>query len=156
MATDRNTPHPLGRLIREVQHANGWSYADISSNARNAGRSLSRSRVESLRNDPLTSIGIKAIEALAAGLSVAPDRVAAAAVESMGYRPEPTDSALTAADALDSDPQLSAAMRRVLIAALEAAHQEFHSIGGTTKPASRKSQPRSSDNNLEDIAADDT
>lgn len=156
MTTAPTQPHALGRLIREVQQANGWSYADISANARQAGRSLSRSRVESLRNDPLTSIGIKAIEALAAGLSVAPDRVAAVAVESMGYRPQPADSALSAAEALGNDPLLSAQMRRVLTAALAAAHAEFHASAGSAPSTDHSRQTSlTGDSTLEDIAADD-
>jgi transcriptional regulator with XRE-family HTH domain len=112
----------LGRLIAEVQAANRWSYADIAENARLAGRRLSKSRVESLRNARLPSISVKAIEALAAGLRVSPDRVAQAAIESMGFALA-TESA-SAQSAVASDPGLSEPVRRVLLAALAAAHEQ--------------------------------
>lgn len=147
--------HALGRLIREVQQANGWSYADISANARRAGRSLSRSRVESLRNDDLTSIGIKAIESLAAGLSVAADRVAFAAFESMGYPPASRGNG-SPADALDNDPLLSAPLRRVLLSALSAAHAEFDQPSGAADSGGRVRRTRlRATNDVEDVAADD-
>jgi transcriptional regulator with XRE-family HTH domain len=111
----------LGRLIRDVQAANRWSYADIAENAQSAGRRLSKSRVESLRNSRLPSISAKAIEALAAGLRVPADRVAMAAVETMGYS---VGSAATPSveDAIAGDPDLSEPVRRVLLAAVAAAH----------------------------------
>jgi transcriptional regulator with XRE-family HTH domain len=112
----------LGRLISEVQAANKWSYADIAENARLAGRRLSKSRVESLRNTRLPSISINAIESLAAGLRVSPDRVAQAAIESMGYAL--ASEAVTAQSAIASDPALSEPVRRVLLAALAAAHEQ--------------------------------
>jgi transcriptional regulator with XRE-family HTH domain len=111
----------LGRLISDVQAANKWSYADIAENARVAGRRLSKSRVESLRNDRLPSISIKAIEALAAGLRVTPERVAQAALESMGY--SLASEAASAQEAISSDPTLSEPVRRVLLAALAAGQQ---------------------------------
>jgi transcriptional regulator with XRE-family HTH domain len=113
----------LGRLISEVQAANKWSYADIAENARVGGRRLSKSRVESLRNARLPSISINAIESLAAGLHVSPDRVAQAAIESMGYTL--ATEAVTAQSAIASDPALSEPVRRVLLAALAAAHEQF-------------------------------
>jgi hypothetical protein len=112
----------LGRLISEVQAANKWSYADIAENARAAGRRLSKSRVESLRNARLPSISINAIESLAAGLHVNPDRVAQAAIESMGYAL--ATEAVTAQSAIAGDPVLSEPVRRVLLAALAAAHEQ--------------------------------
>ena len=111
----------LGRLIREVQAANRWSYADIAANARSAGQDLSKSHVESLRNKRLPSISSKAIEALAAGLRVAPSRVAMAALETMGYAIE--DETPSAQAAIEGDPALSEPVRRVLLAALYAAYE---------------------------------
>jgi hypothetical protein len=141
----------LGRLISEVQSVNRWSYADISQNAMAAGRRLSRSRVESLRNDPLPSISVKAIEALAGGLRVAPDRVAQAAMQSMGY--VLATESLTPAQALAGDPRLSEPMRRVLMAALDAAHDEFSADpGAVSRPAA---SARSSANAVQQAAADE-
>jgi hypothetical protein len=141
----------LGRLISEVQAANRWSYADIAHNAVSAGRKLSKSRVESLRNDPLPSISIKAIEALAAGLKVSSNRVAQVAMESMGYAVA-TES-IDTADVLAGDPALTDSMRRVLIAALEAAHQEFMSDGSPSRGTRRR---RVADGNrFQRSAADD-
>jgi transcriptional regulator with XRE-family HTH domain len=111
----------LGRLIHDVQAANRWSYADIAENARVAGQSLSKSHVESLRNKRLPSISAKAIEALAAGLRVPPSRVAQAAIETMGF--ELDADAVTAHAAIAADPALSEPVRRVLLAALDAAHE---------------------------------
>ena len=129
---ERNGPTALGRLISEVQAANRWSYADIAENARVAGRRLSKSRVESLRNDRLPSISAKAIESLAAGLRVSPDRVAQAAIESMGYALE-TDT-VSAHTAIASDPALSEPVRRVLLAAVAAAHEQPVDADGARAP----------------------
>jgi hypothetical protein len=142
--------HALGRLIRDVQQANGWSYADIAKNAERGGRSLSRSRVESIRNDPLTSIGVKAITALAAGLEVPADRVAQAAIESMGYPSPTTGEALSAAEAIEREPGLSATSRRVLLAALAAAQ----AADGEPTLARDRGRPRRNRHEIADIAAD--
>jgi hypothetical protein len=83
---------------------------------------LSKSRVESLKNDAVSSISVKAIESLAAGLRISPDVVAEAAMVSMGFGHVTRPSA--SADALAGDPTLSEPMRRVLLAALEAAKRE--------------------------------
>jgi len=144
--------HALGRLIRDAQQANGWSYADISKNAGRAGRNLSRSRVESIRNDRLTSIGIKAIEALAAGLDVPADRVAHAALESMGYPPEGPSSTATSAETLLRDPGLSTATRRVLLAALDAAYRDGE--GSAPSARGRGDDGPTSGHHIADIAAD--
>jgi hypothetical protein len=135
----------LGRLISEVQAANKWSYADISENARTAGRRLSKSRVESLRNARLPSISAKAIESLAAGLRVSPDRVAQAAIESMGYatgHAATASSAESAESAIASDPALSEPVRRVLLAALAAAHDER---ADASVPRSMREQAKAAD-----------
>lgn len=151
MPHDADDLTALGRLISEIQAANRWSYADIARNATSGGRKLSKSRVESLRNDPLPSISIKAIEALAAGLKVSPNRVAQAAMESMGYAVA-TES-MDAADVLAGDPGLTDPMRRVLLAALDAAHQEFMTTGSASRGPRRR---RVADGNrLQQSAADD-
>jgi hypothetical protein len=111
-------------LIGEVQAANRWSYADIAANAQNAGRQLSKSHVESLRNGRLPSISVKAIESLAAGLQVSPARVAQAAIETMGYRVGSDADSPSAQSAIASDPRLSEPVRRVLLAALAAAYEQ--------------------------------
>jgi hypothetical protein len=141
----------LGRLINEVQTANRWSYADIAANALSSGRKLSKSRVESLRNDALPSISVKAIEALAAGLRVAPNRVAQAAMESMGYTL--AAESLDPADVLAGDPALSDPMRRVLVAALEAAHREFDAALPAVRGRSRRRSVQ--ENRFQRSAADD-
>jgi hypothetical protein len=130
-------PTPLGRLISEVQAANRWSYADIAANARSAGQDLSKSHVEALRNKRLPSISAKAIEALAAGLRVPPDRVAQAALETMGYSLSSGGGA-TAHEAVAADPGLSEPVRRVLLAAIAAAHEEY----GSGRSAARRGQVR--------------
>src|SRR3954451_23175587 len=136
MAAGRDVT-PIGRLISEVQAANRWSYADIADNAQSAGRRLSKSRVESLRNAALPSISVKAIEALAAGLRVSPERVAQAAIESMGFALEAGSASAEAAIA--SDPALSEPVRRVLLAALAAGHEQAG--GGRGPRAPGRQQP---------------
>jgi hypothetical protein len=144
-ASDGRGATALGRLISEVQAANRWSYADIAENAREAGRQLSKSRIESLRNARLPSISVKAIEALAAGLRVSPGRVAHAAIETMGY--SVGAAARPAESAIAGDPALSEPVRRVLLAAWAAAHEQ---------PADRPT-PVPADESVEwqDTAADD-
>lgn len=142
----------LGRLIREVQRVNGWSYAEISRNASAAGRRLSKSRVESLRNDPLPSISVKAIHALAAGLRVPPERVAGAALETMGFGAAPGE--VDAAAAVAADPALSDAMRRVLLAALATAREESRARPARSPLARRGTRPTAG-NRLQRAAADD-
>lgn len=139
----------LGRLISEVQAANKWSYADIADNAKEAGRRLSKSRVESLRNARLPSISVNAIESLAAGLRVSPDRVAQAAIESMGFAV--AEGATTAESAIASDPALSEPVRRVLLAALAAAHEQAAERGVlSSAPSPTRIQERAADDDTMD------
>jgi hypothetical protein len=88
-----------------------------------------------LRNDRLPSISVKAIESLAAGLRVSPDRVAQAAIESMGYVLE--NEAVTTHSAIASDPRLSEPVRRVLLAAVAAAHEPTE-VGGVREAVQRQ------------------
>lgn len=148
MMSEASSRTALGQLIADVQAANRWSYADISANAVAAGRKLSRSRVESLRNDPLPSISTKAIEALAAGLKVSPQQVAQAAMKSLGY--DVADSGGTLAEALAADAALSEPMRRVLLAALDAARAES---GSDHAAGSRRARLRDA-NEVQSHAAD--
>jgi hypothetical protein len=115
-------PTELGRLIREVIEAEpGWSQTRVAQNAQGKRFDLSKQTVSAFVRKPLYSISRDNIEALAAGLDLPPRRVARAAMESLGYPPDPE---LTSREALMRDVELSSSMRKVLVAALEVAHQE--------------------------------
>lgn len=144
--------HALGALIAGIQEANGWSYTDVAHNASVAGRSLSKSRVEVLRNHPVDSIGGKAIRDLAAGLQVTPQQVALAAFASMGY---PVDQPTpTAAEILASDPDIAEPVRRVLLAALRAAYGASRPRGDHHDMRARR-RARLDEGAIQSSAADD-
>jgi len=114
----------LGELVVTVCTANDWSYADVATRANKAtGESvLSKQNVGRLVNEyPLKGVTRAAIHALAAGLGISPDRVALAAVQSMGFRPPEVD--ITPAEAIQRDPSLSADTRAALLAILRSSSQ---------------------------------
>jgi hypothetical protein len=109
----------LGELMESVRNANDWSYGDIARHTEGiAGvKALSRSNVQRLATDyPLVSITRGAIQGLAAGMRVSPDRVALAAVQAMGFRPPVAD--MSAAEAVQRDPSLSSDTRRIVLTIL--------------------------------------
>ena len=112
----------LGELMESVRIANDWSYGDIARNTEGVAgvKALSRSNVQRLATDyPLASVTREATLSLAVGLHVSPDRVALAAVRAMGFQPPVGE--VTAAEAVQRDPQLSADTRRAVLAILRAA-----------------------------------
>jgi transcriptional regulator with XRE-family HTH domain len=112
---------PLGDLIEEVRHLNDWSQQQVADRANKAlgERVLSKQNVSRLTTEyPLTSITRAAVRALAAGLNVSPDRVALAALQSMGFRPPAAD--LTPAEAIARDSSLSVDTKSALLAILRA------------------------------------
>lgn len=117
MSRDEAPLNALGELMRSVRDANGWSYPDIARQTTAAGHKIGRSNVQRLATDaPLIGITRAAIQALATGMRVSPDRVALAAVEAMGFRPPGPE--ITAAEAVQRDPDLSNDTRRALLAIL--------------------------------------
>lgn len=119
---DMNKRGALGDLIATVCQANGWSYTDVANRAnRTLGdQVLSKQNISRLVNEyPLTSITRGAIRALAAGLGVSADRVALAAVQSMGFRPPELD--MSPAEAIQRDASMSADTKGALLAILRAA-----------------------------------
>jgi hypothetical protein len=100
-----------------VRLANDWSLRDIEARIERAGGSLKRSRIHQLVNaNPLESIKTDVILDLAAGLGVSPDRVAVAAIQSMGFRVSVDD--MTPAEAIMRDDRLSRDTREALLAIL--------------------------------------
>lgn len=110
----------LGELYDSVVAANGWSLRDIEARIERAGGSLRRSRIGQLVNaSELTSIRAEAIHDLAVGLGVSPDRVAIAALQSMGFRVG--SEGMTPAEAVMRDPRLSRDTKDALLAILRGA-----------------------------------
>jgi len=117
---DMKSRSPLRELYDSVTQANGWSMRDVASRAAARNAELSKSRIGQLINaDPLESISAYSIHALAAGLGVAPARVALAAVQSMGFSVAADD--ITPAEAIMRDETLSADTKDALLSILRAA-----------------------------------
>lgn len=111
---------PLRELYDSVTSANGWSTRDVEARVEARGGRLRRSRISQIVNAwPLDSISSDAIHSLALGLGISPDRVALAAIQSMGFRVH-ADS-MTPAEAISRDESLSDDTRRSLLAILAAA-----------------------------------
>lgn len=109
----------LGQLFDAVTEANGWSMREVEKRITARGDQLSKSRISQMVNaDPLESIAAGPIHALAKGLAISPDRVAMAAVQSMGFRIAGED--ISPAEAISRDETLSEDTRRALLAILRA------------------------------------
>jgi hypothetical protein len=114
---------PLRELYDSVTKANGWSSRDVEKRVEARGGKLSKSRIGQIVNAwPLDSITAGAIHSLALGLGVSPERVAIAAVQSMGFRVQV--DGLTPAEAIMRDENLSDDVRRSLLAILSAAGEQ--------------------------------
>lgn len=110
-------PNALGELVNAVCEANGWSRNDVVRRIADRGGSMSKSRLGQLcSDDPLEGIQGEKIEDLAAGLGIAPVRVAVAAIRAMGY--EVTSEGLTPAEAIMRDVDISADTREALLSIL--------------------------------------
>lgn len=122
MAVDPTKRSALGVLYDDVTAANDWSMRDVArrvTERSGGGLSLSKSRIGQLVNAyPLPSVSGEAIDALALGLGVSRDRVARAAIQSMGFRIAGDD--LTPAEAINRDAHLSDDTRRALLSILRA------------------------------------
>lgn len=114
--TDRS---PLGQLYDTVIAVNGWAMRDVARRAEDRGVRISKSRIGQLVNSwPLPSISIDMIDALSLGLGVSRDRIALAAVQSMGF--QIANDSLTPAEVISRDESLSADTKAALIAILRA------------------------------------
>ncbi|ORA57273.1 hypothetical protein BST24_24035 [Mycobacteroides franklinii] len=109
--------HQLGQLIDDIKVANGWSDPDLVRNAKEKGYVLSKSNISRYRL-PFPSIKGEVILSLAAGLRVAPARVAVAAIESMGILLPQHDDAPTPEQAVRLDHDLSERDRDAVLALL--------------------------------------
>ena len=109
-----NAKHPLGALIEQAKRTNGWSDIDVANRAKARGHILSKSNVARIRNDEVTTLVGKQLHALAAGLGVPVQQLAAAGLESMGI-PGYIASATDAEQAVRMDPSLPEHVRRTLI-----------------------------------------
>lgn len=117
---DMTTRTPLRELFDSVTSANGWSLRDVAQRIQDRKYELSRSRISQILNAaPLESITRDKIMALAVGLGIAPDRIAVAAFQSMGYRLGGDE--ITPAEAIQRDVNLSEDTRRALLSILRAA-----------------------------------
>ena len=110
----------LGELMARVREANDWSYGDIARRTTAAGHKMSVSNVQRLATDqPLVSVTRSAVQALADGMRVSPDRVALAAIQAMGFRPPIGE--VSAIEAVQRDPSLDDSTRRAVLAILRTA-----------------------------------
>lgn len=109
-----NAKHPLGALIDQAKQANGWSDVDVANRAKARGHTLSKSNVARIRNEPVTTLVGKQLLALADGLGVPVQQLAAAGLESMGI-PGYIASATDAEQAVRLDPTLPEHVRRTLV-----------------------------------------
>ena len=126
-----NSRHPLGRLIASAQEAKGWSERQLEQQA--AGRSgLGKSNISKIKNHPIVSIKGDVIKGLAELLSIPEERVARAALESMGF--ELTgERSTTLAEAVHEEPNLTDKDRRLILALLREMHRDAERPA--TKPA---------------------
>lgn len=131
---------PLGALIERVKAERGDSDEDIARRARRKGSKISKQNVALMRQaDPLRTLVPGSLRALADGLEVPLARVVEAALGSAGL-PMPAPPADWAPEtAIQLDPDLPAAAKRMLLHQLSVARQ-----GGTEAtihPMPRKVTP---------------
>jgi hypothetical protein len=118
----QSQPNALGVYVDSIRQANDWSDDQVAERATSRGYKISGSTVQAMcTQHPPASVGRGAVIALAKGLGVPEDRVAAAAMESMGFRLPSAD--LTAAEAVQRDPSLDEPTRRALLAVLRSSAQ---------------------------------
>jgi hypothetical protein len=114
------TKTPLRELYDSVTKGNKWSQRDVEKRIADRGGQLSKSRINQIINaKPLESIAGDVIRTLALGLGISADRVALAAIQSMGFRVH--GDSLSPAEAIARDETLSDDVRRSLLAILAAA-----------------------------------
>lgn len=108
----------LRALYDEITTLSGWSMRDVADRStRRGARGITKSRIGQLVNAfPLEAISRDNIESLADGLGITAERVALAAIQSMGFRF--ADHSITPAEAIQRDTTLSADTKQALLAIL--------------------------------------
>lgn len=109
--------HALAALIDDVRAANGWSDPDVVTRAASKGHKLSKSNISRIRNNPVVTLNIETVSALADGLGVPKAMVANAALASMGIVTY-SSADLTAEEAIRRDPTLSERDKKMLLTVL--------------------------------------
>lgn len=113
---------PLRELYDSVTEANDWSTRDVEKRMIDREAGMKRGNLNRLINTwPLSSISASAIHAIAIGLGISPDRVAVAAIQSMGFRISVDD--VTPAEAIMRDTDLSDDTRAALLSILRGASE---------------------------------
>jgi len=133
-------PHrtPLGDLIQSTQTSRGWSNRDVEKNA--SGRSgLGQGNLTKLKNQPLTSIKGETLVGLAETLGLSTELVVRAALRSLKAPIELNNDVGTPEEAIQIDPDLSAADRNTLLRMLKVMRTEAGGTRGNTTPIT---QPR--------------
>lgn len=141
--------HALATLIDQVRAVNGWSDTDVVERARKRGHQLSKSNVSRVRLDDVQSIKGDLIRALADGLGISPNQVAAAALASMGL-PLYDVAGWDTEQAIRRDPALSERSRRVLLALLHELQETAppDRVTADTDPAATEKDRTASDDEL--------
>lgn len=109
--------HALAALIDEVRAANGWSDPDVVARAARKGHKLSKSNISRIRNNPVVTLNVETVSALADGLGVSKAMVANAALASMGIVTY-NSADLMAEEAIKRDPTLGDRDKKMLLAVL--------------------------------------
>lgn len=109
-----NAAHPLGALIDKAKSVNDWSDVDVARRAKGRGHTISKSNIARIRTEPVTTIVGKQLFALSEGLGIPVQRLAFAALESMGIASYET-SAADAEQAVRLDATLPEHVRRTLL-----------------------------------------
>ncbi|QOT16511.1 hypothetical protein [Paenarthrobacter sp. YJN-5] len=109
--------HALAALIDDVRSANGWSDPDVVARAASKGHKLSKSNISRIRNNPVVTLNIETVSALADGLGVSKAMVAQAALASMGIVTY-NSADLTTEEAIRRDPTLGEREKQMLLVVL--------------------------------------
>jgi hypothetical protein len=117
----KKSGHALGALIDAVQEANGWSDPDVAARARARGHNLSKSNISRIRTDPVTSLNVRQMRALADGLEMPTAQLVQAALTAMGL--SASEISTSVEQALRADPELSQRDRQLVLALLAAMRQ---------------------------------
>lgn len=121
--------HALAALIDDVRGANGWSDPDVVARAASKGHKLSKSNISRIRNNPVVTLNIETVSALADGLGISRAMVANAALASMGIVTY-NSADLTAEEAIRRDPTLGERDKRVLLGVLAGLRVETAEASG--------------------------
>lgn len=116
MGASEDRRHALGRLIDEAADSQGLTMREVARRSTLAGYPMSPQNLSRIRRDPVVSIAVGMVRAIAAGLAVPAESVVAAAAASMGV----VAAKATPESAIAADPSLTTAQRRALLGTLVA------------------------------------